>query len=113
MCIRDRIGILRWCVELGRIDICTEASMMAAFSAALRIGHLGAVFHMYSYLKWHQRSRLVFDSAYNKEIKIREKPDWSPFYGDLQEEDPPGMPKPRGKPVSSSPMKTVAMQGTQ
>ena len=72
---------------------------MAAFSAAPRIGDLEAVFHMYSYLKWHQRSRLVFDSAYNKEIKIREKPDWSPFYGDLQEEDPPGMPKPRGKPV--------------
>ena len=32
----SRIGILRWAVELGRIDICTEVSIMAAFAASPR-----------------------------------------------------------------------------
>ena len=33
------IGILRWAMELGWIDICTEVSMMALFMAAPRTGH--------------------------------------------------------------------------
>ena len=40
------IGILRWIVELGRIDICTEVSMMLAYNAMPRVGHLHAVLHV-------------------------------------------------------------------
>ncbi len=82
---QQQIGILRWCVELGRIDICTEASMMAAYSAAPRIGHLEAVMHIYAYLKSHSRSRLVFDSSYNRDVPPPEKFDWSQSYGDAKE----------------------------
>ena len=28
---QQHIGVLRWAVELGRIDICTEVSMMASY----------------------------------------------------------------------------------
>ena len=58
---QQQIGVLRWLVELGRMDICTEVSMLAAFSTCPRQGHLAAVIHLYAYLKKNPRSRIVFD----------------------------------------------------
>jgi len=58
----QRIGVLRWAVELGRVDICTEVSMMAAHCAMPRKGHLDAVWHVFAYLKRHDKSKMVFDS---------------------------------------------------
>ena len=55
------IGILRWMVELGRIDICCEVSMMSSHLALPREGHLAQVFHIFVYLKKHHNSALVFD----------------------------------------------------
>ena len=40
------IGILRWLVELGRIDICVEVSMMSSYNCMPRITHLYAVLHI-------------------------------------------------------------------
>ena len=41
------IGILRWMVELGRVDImCMEVSMMSSSLALPREGHLNQVFHI-------------------------------------------------------------------
>eukprot|EP00957_Ditylum_brightwellii_P148966 11341541-Ditylum_brightwellii.AAC.1 len=34
------IGMLRWIVELGQIDICLEVSMMSSHLAMLREGHM-------------------------------------------------------------------------
>ena len=45
------IGILRWIVELGRVDITCEVSMMASCMALPREGHLKQLFHMFSYLR--------------------------------------------------------------
>ncbi len=39
------IGILRWIVELGRVDICLEVSMMSSHLALPREGHLQQVLH--------------------------------------------------------------------
>ena len=47
----QRIGVLRWAVDLGRVDICTEVSMMVVHCAMPRKGHLDAVWHMFAYLK--------------------------------------------------------------
>ena len=38
------IGILRWMVELGRVDICLEVSMMSSHMAMPREGHLSQLF---------------------------------------------------------------------
>ena len=95
---QQQIGVLRWSVELGRIDICTEVSMMASYCAAPRRGHLGALMHVFAYLNTHQRSRIVFDDSYPP-IPPEPRPDWSDFYPDAKEELPPDMPEPRGKPV--------------
>ena len=95
---QQQIGVLRWAVELGRIDICCEVSMLASYCAAPRIGHLQALLHMYSYLNKHDRSRLVMDAAYIPHA-TPEEADWKEFYPDAKEELPPDMPEPLGKPV--------------
>jgi Reverse transcriptase (RNA-dependent DNA polymerase) len=95
---QQQIGVLRWAVELGRIDICAEASIMAGFSAAPREGHLDAVMHVFAWLKCHTRSKIVLDPDY-PEYEEMEKPDWSEFYEDAKELLPPDMPEPLGNPV--------------
>ena len=59
----QQVGVLKWLVELGRIDIATKVSMLAAFSACPRKGHLEGILHLYGYLKKNPRSKLVFDPS--------------------------------------------------
>jgi hypothetical protein len=92
------IGVLRWAVELGRIDICAEVSIMASYCAAPRVGHLDAVMHIFAYLSTHKRSRIVFDSSYVPHVE-QVKKDWSDFYRDAREEVPQDAPAPLGQPV--------------
>jgi hypothetical protein len=97
---QSQLGILRWIVELGRIDIATEVSMLAAHNALPREGHLAAVFRIYSYLKTKPNARLIFDPTYS-DINYKSFPhkNWSEFYGDIEEAIPPNAPRPLGKPV--------------
>ena len=97
----QQIGVLRWMVELGRIDICTEVSMLAAFSVAPRHGHLAAVVHLYAYLKKHPRSKLIFDPSY-VDHDPHPQYDWKDFYGDVKELIPPDLPEARGKPIQTT-----------
>ena len=94
------IGVLHWIVEVGRVDVITEVSMLASYLANPRDGHLDAALHLYSYLKSHHNARMVLDPTYPK---INDKDfvyrDWEQFYGDVEEELPPDMPKPLGKDV--------------
>jgi len=94
------LGVLRWIVELGRIDILTEVSMLSAHNALPREGHLEAVYHIFSYLKSHENSCLVFDPAYpNIDDRRFHVGDWSDFYPEASDKLPPNMPEPRGLPV--------------
>lgn len=92
------IGILRWIVELGRIDICCEVSMLSSYSVSPREGHLEAVLHIFSYLNSHERSRIVMDDSYYPHVEL-ERPDWHQFYPEARDDIPPDMPEPRGKAV--------------
>jgi hypothetical protein len=94
------IGVLRWVVEIGRIDITTEVSMLASHMAMPREGHLYAVFQVFAYFKAKHNSRLMFDPSYPPihHEKFKADQDWEPFYGKVQEGIPPNAP-PRGKPV--------------
>ena len=95
-------------VELGQIDIFTEVIMMSSHLALSWKGHLEAVFHMFSYLKKHHNSEVVFDPS-EPEIDMADSPreDWSLIiYGDVKEgmrptcpfaeSDPADMPVTRG-----------------
>jgi hypothetical protein len=57
------IGVLRWAVKLGMIDIFVEVSMLSSHNAMPRVGHLEAIYHIFAYLKKHENSTLVFDEA--------------------------------------------------
>jgi hypothetical protein len=45
------MGVLRWCIKLGRIDIIVEVNLLAHFQAWPREGHLEQMFHLFAYLK--------------------------------------------------------------
>jgi hypothetical protein len=92
------VGILRWIVELGRIDICAEVSMMSSYNAAPRSGHLDSVLHVFAYLATHNRSRIVMDDGYYPHKEIADV-EWKEFYPDAKDVLPPDMPEPLGKPV--------------
>ena len=71
------VGVLRWMVELGRIDLTCEVSMMASHPALPRVGHLQQLLHIFAYLKNYHNSRMVFDLSY-PEINTDDFPqrDW-------------------------------------
>ena len=58
---QELIGILCWVVELGRVDILMETSMMSTHLAMLRQGHLEQVHHIFGYLKEQPKQKLFFD----------------------------------------------------
>jgi len=95
------IGILRWLVELGRIDIATEVSMMSLYNAMPRIGHLHAVLHLFSYLQSNLDWQLAMDPRKNRWKEIP-KADWKEFYPWAKDRLPQRMPKPLGKAVELS-----------
>ena len=97
---QSQIGILRWCVEIGRVDIITEVSTLASYSAMPREGHLDAVFHIFAHIKKKHNSRMIFDPTYpNIDMSNFKECDWREFYGDVKEAIPPDAPPPRGKEV--------------
>jgi len=55
------IGILRWAIELGWIDIHIDVALLSSYLAEPRLGHLEQALHIFSYLKYHITSHLVFD----------------------------------------------------
>jgi hypothetical protein len=50
------IGVLRWIVELGGVDICCELSMLSSHLALPCEGHLHALYNMFAYLKSHHNA---------------------------------------------------------
>ena len=97
------IGMLRWAIELGRIDIDLEVAMMAPYSASPRVGHIEALYNIFSYLMMHDESALAFDATKpDIDESAFQEVDWKDFYGEVEEELPPKMPEPLGRPVTIS-----------
>jgi hypothetical protein len=90
---QSHIGILRWCVELVRIGIITEVSMLSTYLWLPREGHLEAVFHVFAYLGLHHNARVVFDPTYPAvDMGTFIKTDWKSMYGDVKEMIPSDAP---------------------
>jgi hypothetical protein len=94
------IGVLRWTVELGRVDIIVAVAMLSRYLASPRRGHLEEAFHIFAYLKAYSVSALVFDPRYPvfDEGKFT-KVDWNEYYPDAKEAEPPKAPELRGNSV--------------
>jgi hypothetical protein len=56
-------GILRWAIELGRIDIYIDVALLSSYLCQPRIGHLEQVLHIFSYLKHHENSNIIVYST--------------------------------------------------
>ena len=93
------IGILSWMVELGRVDLTLEVSMMSSYLALPREGHLHQLYHIFAHLKRNHNSEMVFDPS-DPEIDMVQflRQDWSAteFGNDLVEDIPLNAPASRG-----------------
>ena len=99
---QELIGVLRWGVEIGRLDILLEVALLSAYLANPREGHLEAAFHIFGYLKHEPKRKIAFDPDHPSINERRfKKYDWTDFYRDAQEPIPPNAPPPRGKEVST------------
>ena len=104
---QNLIGVLRWVVELGRIDINYEVAVLSQYLANPRRGHLIQAIHIFKYLDIHKESFLRFDHTYlnlDNPIDTDNNPDckqraMKKFYPDAKESVPTNAPEPRGKPV--------------
>ena len=92
------VGILLWIVELGRVEMFLEGSLMYSHLVLTREGHLDKLFHIFAYLKWKHRARMVFDPTYPS-IDNDDFPrhDWEKHYGEVKYVIPKNSLSPRGK----------------
>jgi hypothetical protein len=98
---QELIGILRWAVEIGRLDILLEVSLMSTFLANPREGHLEQVIHIFGYLKAHPKRKIAFDPDHPMIDERRfKRHDWEDFYRDAKEAIPENMPEALGNYVS-------------
>ena len=82
---QELIGILRWAIEIGRIDILLKVSLISSHLALHRIGHLKAVYWIFGYLKQVPKRRLYSDPK--KSIISEDRFqifDWEDFYKDYR-----------------------------
>lgn len=99
---QELIGILRWAIELGRVDIMLEVSMLSVHLAMPRAGHLEAAIHIFAYLKTKPKKTIAFDPrhpVYDESI-FPPKADWHDFYREAVEQIPDDAPPARGNMVS-------------
>jgi hypothetical protein len=99
---RGLIGSANWVVTLGRFDIAFAVNNLARYCMAPRQGHFEAALHLFGYLKAFPKGRILIDQQpYTKPDASFMDYDWTEFYPDAEEELPPDMPLPRGKPMTT------------
>ena len=102
---QNLIGVLRWIIELGRIDIAFEVSILSRYLANPLTGHLQQAIHIFKYLDIHRDNVIALDPAYLEspnpnEYNIEQRlEDMKALYSDADEPLPSNAPEPRGKPV--------------
>lgn len=93
------VGILRWIVELGRVDIACEVSMMSSHLALPREGHLQQLYNIFAYLKKHHNAEMVFDPTVPDVNRSHfQRRDWSTSEAAFSGKEvlPPNRPEMRG-----------------
>ena len=87
-------------MELGHVNIHVDVAMLARFLVQPHEGHLQQAFHVFAYLKAHNKSMMVFNDM---KVTIAEsrfmKQDWTEVYHNAKENLPPNAPEARGNMV--------------
>ena len=93
------IEVIRWMIEIGRIEIATKVSMIPSFFDYPQEGQLVAALHIMEYLKYKHNYCLVFDITYPviDKTTFNEGAKWKEFYCDDTKSIPPDALDPRGK----------------
>lgn len=60
--------MLRWDVELGRVDILLEVSLMSSYIVCRCIGHMKVLTYIFDYLKLKSKLTIDFDSTFGSEF---------------------------------------------
>jgi len=102
------LGIALWIVICGRYDICFAVSVLSAFSAAPRKGHLERVYHLIGYLRKFPEKWIKIDSSdpgcvpgevehpYLKQAELKD------LYPDVVEDIDPKAPQPKGQEIKTT-----------
>ena len=84
-------------IEMGRIDINVEVSMLSSYVACPREGHMDALLQIFAYIKSHHNARIVFDPSYPEiDEAFDTRKDWSDFYETERDGIPANAPEPLG-----------------
>ena len=98
---QELIGELRWATEIGRVDILHEVSILSAYQAAPREGHMDQLLHIFAYLKKNPKLTLYFDPGMPKidptDFAGSSSEEFREQYRGAKEEIPHNMPEPRGR----------------
>ena len=87
-CYLQLVGILRWDIELGIIDIFHETSLMSQYQDNPRISHLEVLYNTFAYLMSHMKTGRIgyYPMGMNVDFSaFNNNSDWTEFYGDVEE----------------------------
>jgi len=88
-CCQELIGVLCWAIELGRLDILPEVSLMSACLASPREGHLDQALHIFACLKQHPKRKIAFDPEHPQiDDRCFTKYEWHDFHRGAKEAMP-------------------------
>ena len=95
------VGILRWLVEIGRMDISNPVSLLSSYLACPKEGHFLAILRIFGYLKRHSSYSVVLDPSYPELVRNKtiNREDWTEFYEDASEAIPDNKPPSLGQSV--------------
>ena len=97
------IGMMRWAIEIGPVDIYMEMSLLSSYQAAPMLGHLEQLLHIVAFLRKKPKLTLYFDPSLPRmDESMFEGNDIEQFlnhYRGAKDEIPIKMPKTRGRPV--------------
>ena len=100
---QNLIGILRWMVELGRVDIAHEVSILLSYLVDPRTGHIIQAVHIFKYLDIHHNDELVHNPKYQyfelPETIISQRNLMKEMYPDTTEDIPSNAPEHCGNAV--------------
>ena len=69
---QNLIKVLRWIIELGRIDIAYEVSSHSKFLAKPQTRHIYQALHIFKYLEMYIRNKLSFDPLYHHHAHLKD-----------------------------------------
>jgi len=90
---QNLLGMVRWAVELGRLDILHEVSKLSSYNAMPREGHLQALYRIFCYLKSCPKSKILFNARQTEPKAQFTDYDWDDYYPDAEELLPHNAPR--------------------